>query len=167
LVLSKFLSKFKYIKFTPFPVFLGQLWSESYMKYIKARDVKVNTHLIIRFDRHSHNFIFKVTIDHNGGCQDKSTLPSRWCDCGKFQAFRVPCSHVIVTCMYTHQDALLLLFSIYKSETLFSVYNNDFSVVAKPDYWPAYEGKIAWHNDQMRRNKNESVSQLKWTPLTS
>ena len=67
----------------------------------------------------------------------------------------MPCSHVIVACTYAHQDALLLVSPIYKAETLFNIYNNDFPVVVKPYYWHAYEGEIFWHNDQMRRNKKD------------
>ena len=126
------------------------------MKYIKAESAKANTHMVIRFDRHNHNFIVKETIDHNEGLprqEYRVMLPSRWCDCGTFQEFRMPCSHVIAACAHTHQDALQLLSNIYKSETLLNVYNNNFPLVAKPDYWPAYDGEIVWHNDQMRRNK--------------
>ena len=125
------------------------------MKYIKAESAKANTHLVIRFDQHSHNFIVKETIDHNEGLprqEYRVILPSRWCDCGKFQVFRMPCSHVIVACVYTHQDILLLLSPIYKSETLLNI-NNGFPMVSKLDYWPAYDDEIVWHNDQMRRIK--------------
>ena len=107
------------------------------MEYIKAESAKSKTHLIIRFDRDSHNFIVKETIDHNEGLPRQEymvILPSRWCDYGKFQAFRVNLSHVIQACAYTHQDALQLLSPIYKSETLLNVYNNGFPMTAKPDY---------------------------------
>src|ERR1044072_1527836 len=63
------------------------------------------------------------------------------------------CSHVIAACVHVHHIALLIISPIYKSETLLNVYNNAFELVAKPDYWPAYEGKVIWHNSQMRRNK--------------
>ena len=102
----------------------GQLWSESCMKYIKAESAKANTHMVTRFDRHSHNFIVKETIDHNEGLprqEYRVMLPSRWCDCGRFQAFRMLCSHVIAACAHTHQDALQLLSNVYKYETLLTV----------------------------------------------
>ncbi|XP_058746218.1 uncharacterized protein LOC131619094 [Vicia villosa] len=98
----------------------------------------------------------RETIDHGEGLprqEYRVLLEERWCDCDKFQAFRMPCSHVIAACAHSHLDALALLSPIYKSETLLHVYNNGFAVVAKEDYWPAYEGEIVWHNDQMRRNK--------------
>ncbi|XP_058775069.1 uncharacterized protein LOC131649320 [Vicia villosa] len=112
----------------------GQLWSECCTGFIKAEGAKANTHTVPRQE-------YRVLLEE------------RWCDCGKFQAFRMPCSHVIAACAHSHLDALALLSPIYKSETLLHVYNNGFAVVAKEDYWPAYEGEIVWHNDQMRRNK--------------
>ncbi|XP_058749008.1 uncharacterized protein LOC131621962 [Vicia villosa] len=134
----------------------GQLWSECCTRFIKAEGAKANTHMVTRFDRHNQNFMVRETIDHGEGLprqEYRVLLEERWCDCGKFQAFRMPCSHVIATCAHSHLDALALLSPIYKFETLLHVYNNGFAVVAKEDYWPAYEGEIVWHNDQMRRNK--------------
>src|SRR3954470_21611041 len=112
--------------------------------------------MVTRFDRYNQNFMVRETIDHGEGLprqEYRVLLEERWCDCGKFQAFRMPCSHVIAACAHSHLDALALLSPFYKSETLLHVYNNGFAVVAKEDYWPAYEGEIVWHNDQMRRNK--------------
>ena len=65
----------------------------------------------------------------------------------------MPCSHVIAACAHVHQDALVLLSPIYKSQTLLNVYNSAFEPVVKADYWPAYEGEVVWHNSTMRRNK--------------
>src|SRR4051812_19177537 len=65
----------------------------------------------------------------------------------------MPCSHVIPACLYAHQDPLALLSPIYKAETLLGVYNNAFQVMAREDYWPAYEGDVVWHNDNMQRKK--------------
>ena len=120
------------------------------MKYIKAESAKANTPLVIRFDRHNHNFIVKETTDHNEGLSRQEyriILPSRWCDCDKFQTFRMPCSYVIAAFSYTHQDVLQLLSPIYKSETLLNVYNNNFPLVAKLDYWPAYDGEIHYYEN--------------------
>src|ERR1044072_9638413 len=85
----------------------GQVWSESCLKCIKAKSAKASTHLVTIFDRHNHKFIVKETIDHNKGLarqEYRVKLPSRWCDCGKFQAFRMSCSHVIESCAHVHQD---------------------------------------------------------------
>lgn len=133
-----------------------QFFSESCMKFMKGETTKANTHQVTGFDRHGQSFSVKETIDHNEGLprqEYRVLLSDGWCDYGKFQAFRMPCSHVIAACSYAHEDALTILSPIYKAETLLGVYNNAFPVVAKEDYWPTFEGEIVWHNDQMRRNK--------------
>ncbi|XP_058783116.1 uncharacterized protein LOC131657771 [Vicia villosa] len=133
-----------------------QLWSECCTRFIKAEGAKANTHVVTRFDRHNQNFMVKEIIDHNVGLPRQEywvILEERWCDCRKFQAFCMPCSHVIAACAHSHIDALTLLSPIYMSETLLYIYNTDFVVVAKEDDWPVYEGEIVWHYDQMQRNK--------------
>ncbi|XP_058727200.1 uncharacterized protein LOC131598636 [Vicia villosa] len=152
----------------------GQLWSECCTRFIKEENAKANTHMVTRFDRHNQNFMVKETIDHNEGLprqEYRVPLEERWCNCGKFQAFRMPCSHVIAACVYSFIDALTLLSPIYKSETLLHVYNNGFVVVAKEDYWSAYEGEIICTTTKCEEIKRvvpkASVSHLKWTSLTS
>ncbi|XP_058784186.1 uncharacterized protein LOC131658956 [Vicia villosa] len=73
----------------------------------------------------------------------------------KFQYYRheIVAANPDAECSYAHQDPLALLSPIYKAGTLLGVYNNAFRVMAKEDYWPAYEGDVVWHNDNMRRKK--------------
>lgn len=123
---------------------------------MKEQSAKANSHHVTAFDRFNRTFSVRETIDHNEGLprqQYRVLLDDHWCDCGKFQAFRMPCSHVIAACAFAHRDALSLLSPIYKAETLLQVYSVAFPVVAKEDYWPEYDGEVVWHNDTMRRNK--------------
>ncbi|XP_058776138.1 uncharacterized protein LOC131650445 [Vicia villosa] len=134
----------------------GQVFSETCVKFMKEQSAKANSHNVTSFDRFNRTFNVKEIIDHNEGLprqQYRVLIDEGWCDCRKFQAFRMPCSHVIAACSYAHQDPLALLSPIYKAETLLGVYNNAFQVMAKEDYWPAYEGDVVWHNDNMRRKK--------------
>src|SRR3954469_2738077 len=101
----------------------------------------------------THRTKFHAGDKGQGSSCTKFLIDEGWCDCGKFQAFRMPCSHVIAACSYAHQDPLALLSPIYKADTLLGVYNNSFQVMAKEDYWPTYEGDVVWHNDNMRRKK--------------
>lgn len=43
----------------------------------------------------------------------KVDLGTGWCDCGKFQAFRVPCTHVIATCSNVLQNVFFHLSHVY------------------------------------------------------
>ena len=80
-------------------------------------------------------------------------LDRGWCDCGKFQAFHMLCSYVITTCSKVRRDPSYLLSDVYKVISLSNVYKISFLVVAKEDYWPAYQGDILWYNEIMRRKK--------------
>jgi hypothetical protein len=133
-----------------------QVYNDMCMKFLQQESAKANSHRVIEFDRHGHTFSVKETIDHNQGLarqEYRVLIPDRWCECGQFQAYRMPCSHVIAACSHSHFDAFSLVSLIYKVETLLNVYNNSFPVVAMEAYWPEYDGEIVWHNDLMRRNK--------------
>lgn len=115
----------------------GQLFSESYMKVMKEETLKASTHGISIFDRHIHSFSVKETHDHNEGRPNgdyRVQLNRGWCSYGKFQAFCMPCSHVIVACSYARQHAFMHLSDVYKVVNIFNVYNNNFPVVALEDY---------------------------------
>ncbi|XP_058733795.1 uncharacterized protein LOC131605461 [Vicia villosa] len=135
---------------------LRQLFSESRVKFMKEQFAKANNHNVTSFDQFNRTFNVKETIDHNEGLlrqEYRVLLEKWWCDYKKFQAFRMPCSHVIATCSYAYRYVLTLLSLIYKTDTLLGVYNNAFLVMAKEDYWPSYKGEVVWHNDMMQRKK--------------
>ncbi|CAK8566447.1 unnamed protein product [Lathyrus sativus] len=134
----------------------GQVFSESIMKLMKEDTIRAITHAVTVFDRHRQTFCVQKTMDHNEGKPDLSyvvRLNRCWCDCVKYQAFRVPCSHVIAACAHARQDAYGYLSDVYKAINIMSVYNEGFTVLPMEDYWPPYQGDIVWHNDDMRRNK--------------
>ena len=83
------------------------------------------------------------------------------CNCKKLQAFHIPCSHVIVACSKARHDSSNLLFVVYKVINLRNVYNNNFLVVAKEDYWPTYQWNIVWHNENMRTKKKGLLNSMR------
>ncbi|XP_050876247.1 uncharacterized protein LOC127079941 [Lathyrus oleraceus] len=126
------------------------------MKVMKEETLKSNTHQVSIFDYQHHTFSVKETMDHGEGKpmgRYKVNLQGGWCDCGKFQAFRVPCSHVIAACSKIRHDAYGLLSTVYKVSNLFGVYSNSFPVLPYDAYWPVFEGDLLCHNPSMRRNK--------------
>ena len=150
-----------------------QLFSECCMKVMKVETIKASTHAVTIFDRHRQNFSVRQTMDHNEGMPNLFyvvRLNRSWCDCGKFQVFRIPCSHVIAACAHTRQDAYNHLFDVYKAITVMNVYNESFSVLAMEEYWPPYEGDIVC-NTTMRceeRKKDGQITRVleqKWIQL--
>lgn len=104
---------------------------------MKEQTAKANSYQVTSFDQFNHTLSVKETIDHNDGLPRQEywvLLPDGCWDCGKFQAFRMPCSHVITPCSFAHQNALTLLFPIYRAGTLLDVYKNPFPAIEKEDY---------------------------------
>ncbi|XP_058784552.1 uncharacterized protein LOC131659363 [Vicia villosa] len=134
----------------------GQTFTESCMKVRKEETAKSSTHHVRIFDYNHNTFSVKETMDHGEGKpmgDYKVNLRDLWCDCGKYQAYRVPCSHVIAACSMVRQDAYALLSDDYRVSNLFGVYSTSFPVLPLDEYWPSFEGDQICHNPLMRRNK--------------
>lgn len=134
----------------------GQVYSETCHKFLKEESAKANTHLVTMFDRQKGWFSVQETMDHNEGRPRgyyRVELDRGWCDCGKFQALCMPCSHVLASCAHARSDPSQHISPIYGVNSLLNVYSRSFSVIATEDYWPAYQGEIVWHNEHMRRKK--------------
>ncbi|XP_050884761.1 uncharacterized protein LOC127087884 [Lathyrus oleraceus] len=134
----------------------SQLSSECCMKVMKEEAIKASTEAITIFDLHRQIFSVQETMEHNEGRPNLSyvvILNRSWCDCGKFQAFHIPCPHVFSACTLTRQDAYNHLSDVYKVITVMNVYNESFYAIAMEERWPQYQGDIVSHNDEMRRKK--------------
>ncbi|CAK8564722.1 unnamed protein product [Lathyrus sativus] len=126
------------------------------LKVMKEETTKSSTHQVRIFDYRNNVFSVQETMDHGEGKpmgHYKVDLLNGWCDCGKFQAFRVPCSHVTDACSNVRHDAYTLLSDVYRVTNLFGVYSASFPVMPCDEYWPVYEGDQICHNPRMRRNK--------------
>lgn len=122
------------------------------MKFIKEEATKANTRMVTMFGQRKGWFSVDETMEHNEGRPSgyyRVELDRGWCDCIKFQVFRMSCSHVTTTCSKARQGPSNLLSIIYKVINLCNMYKNSFSVLAKEDYWPSYQGEIVWHNENM------------------
>ncbi|CAK8531310.1 unnamed protein product [Lathyrus sativus] len=76
-----------------------------------------------------------------------------WCDCGRFQAFHLPCSHVIVACSSIRKDHNMHIPDVFKVLSVFKVYSESFLGLPHHQNWPTYEGFTLCYDETMRRNK--------------
>ncbi|PPS16953.1 hypothetical protein GOBAR_AA03616 [Gossypium barbadense] len=60
----------------------------------------------------------------------------RTCDCGKFDALRYPCAHVIATCQNLRLDPMSYVDEVYKLETMYNVWRHVFPPVPNEPNWP-------------------------------
>ncbi|XP_058750849.1 uncharacterized protein LOC131623868 [Vicia villosa] len=140
----------------------GKTFTESCIKVMKEETSKSNTHQVRIFDYNHNTFSVKETMDHGEGkhMRDyKVNLIDLWCDYGKYQAYRVPCSHVIAACSVVRQDAYALFSDVYRVANLFGVYITSFPFIPYDEYWPSFDGDQNFHNPIMHRNnKGRPVS---------
>jgi len=78
-----------------------------------------------------------------------------WCDCGGFQAFWLPCPHVIVVCSMCHLQLLTYVDPVYTLHNIFKAYELQFHAVRNEDYWSAYMVPNFIPDPHMRRTKSE------------
>ncbi|CAK8565571.1 unnamed protein product [Lathyrus sativus] len=85
----------------------GKVFTDGCNKGMADEVAKANTHNVMQFDRERFCFMVQEKINHNDGRPTGTfsvDLRNRLCDCGKFQAFHLPCSHVIAACSSIQQD---------------------------------------------------------------
>ncbi|XP_004513838.1 uncharacterized protein [Cicer arietinum] len=134
----------------------SQVYTKTCIKFMKLEISKSNSHRVDSFDRGNHNFMVHETIVPREGRpigHFSVNLPNKWCDCGKYQAKHMPCSHVIATCSNIKYDYWSLISDVYKEETVLKVYDEAFPPIPNKGYWPQYEGIKLCHNPLMQRVK--------------
>ncbi|XP_058774340.1 uncharacterized protein LOC131648590 [Vicia villosa] len=134
----------------------GQQYTKSCLKGIEEEAAKASSHHVRQFDRLRFCFLVEETMNHNE-CRPTRhfnvDLKNQTCECGKFQTFHVPCSHVIAACASIHHDYTVHIADVFKVVNVFKVYEESFIGVGTEADWPRYEGDTLCHNDAMRRRK--------------
>lgn len=133
----------------------GHNYCETVTNAMQENRRKANSHLVRGFTRTNQSFLVEeLENPQEGGVAStyKVNLNERWCDCGKFQAHRYPCSHVVAACAHIHVDCMLYIDSVYRLETINNVYRHEFQPIGNEGYWPEYNGPQLCPNPEMRRD---------------
>ena len=86
-------------------------------------------------------------------------LDERWCDCGKFKKFHMPCSHVVAACKHAHREYKNYMHLIYMLKSVFNVYKELFGELYNEAYWSlGHEPMICYDLDKKRNSKGRHVS---------
>ncbi|KAK2373574.1 hypothetical protein QL285_074604 [Trifolium repens] len=81
-------------------------------------------------------------------------LVQRSCNCGKFQALRLPCSHAIAACSKARIPYQDYIHPVYKAASVYNVYEKSFPVIPSKSLWPTYGGdKVVARSDLKRTKK--------------
>ncbi|CAK8576875.1 unnamed protein product [Lathyrus sativus] len=134
----------------------GKVFTNGCSKGMDDNVTKANKHNVIQFDPERLCLMVQDKINQNYGCSTGAfsvDLKNRWCDCGKFQAFHLPYSHLITTCSSIGQDYFIQIPEVFTVLNVFKVYNKSFLGLPHEENWPKYEGFTLCHDDSMKRNK--------------
>nr|ADD09577.1 unknown [Trifolium repens] len=97
--------------------------------------------LFVQRGKHWNAVLNSETVNHNEGRPMGNfmvDLLNKCCDCGRFQALHLPCSHVIAACSSVHQSYQVYISEVYQVSTVFNVYNEPFQVIRNEDFWPSF-----------------------------
>ncbi|XP_017624984.1 uncharacterized protein LOC108468613 [Gossypium arboreum] len=118
----------------------GNVWCAKVLQEINKAKAQANTMHTVCHDR--DNLWFRVTEfgkPHQGitGGQYRVHLRNRTCDCGRFDALRYPCAHVIATCQNLRLDPMSYVDDVYKLEYMYNVWRHIFPPVPDERKWPS------------------------------
>ena len=137
--------------------------STNYASHFLNRAVRRSTgHSVKIFDRGT--WLFQVVTRKDGlkgGNTHTVRLMESSCTCGKFQAYRIPCSHVIACCSHVRMDFHGFVGDWYKLENQSKIYNGIFEPIPnKGD--PRYPTELAFlrvvHDPDMEKKKGRRKS---------
>ena len=117
----------------------GQVFTDNCNKGMAEEVIKANTHNVMQFDRERFYFMVQEKINHNDGRPTGTfsvDLRKQHCDCGKFQAFHLPCSHVIAACSSIRQDYSIHIPDVFKILNVFKVYKENFLGLSHEENFP-------------------------------
>ena len=95
------------------------------------------------FDRHASVFKVKepydpITYQYR---QCYKVNLSHWkCDCGEFQAKKLPCAHVFAACAKVFIYPCQFVDHIFRLDTIMNIYNNKFYLIGDAVHWPTLVG---------------------------
>ncbi|XP_052885298.1 uncharacterized protein LOC128293806 [Gossypium arboreum] len=117
----------------------GCVWCAKVLQEIDKAKAPANTMHTVCHDR--DNLWFRVTEfdrPHEGiiGGQYRVHLRNRTCDCGRFDALRYPCAHVIAACQNLRLDPMSCIDEVNKLETMYNVCRHVFPPVSDERNWP-------------------------------
>ncbi|XP_050888797.1 uncharacterized protein LOC127093954 [Lathyrus oleraceus] len=134
----------------------SRMYIDNCMNGTEEEVIKSNSHTVMQFDHQRFCFLVQEIVHHN---DDRPTthynvdLRNLTCECGRFQTFHVPCSHVITACSSIRQDYSMHIADVFKVVNVFKVYEESFLGILTETTRPQYEGDTLCHNESMRRKK--------------
>jgi hypothetical protein len=100
---------------------------------------KASLHHIIEFNRNEGTFQIQtqssLTSMNKRNHRHEVKLANRTCSCGKWQAYKILCSHVIATCASQHINVYQFIDQFYSLTEMITCYQPQFQPMKDAPYW--------------------------------
>lgn len=117
----------------------GQMFT-SYANAKLSRAIKrASGHSVKVFDRNTYLFqVVTRKVGLKGGNSHTVRIQESTCSCGKWQNYRIPCSHLITCCAYLNLSHVIFVGEWYNLENVSKVYNGIFEPIPNKveSRWP-------------------------------
>uniref|UniRef100_A0A2N9GV52 SWIM-type domain-containing protein n=1 Tax=Fagus sylvatica TaxID=28930 RepID=A0A2N9GV52_FAGSY len=117
----------------------GQAFSTHAMEIFQKWSEKASLHHVIEFNREEGTFQIQtqpsLTSMNKGNHRHVVKLGDRTCSCGKWQAYHIPCSHVIAACASQHINVYQFIDPFYSLTEMLASYQPHFEPMKDAPYW--------------------------------
>uniref|UniRef100_A0A2N9FYS0 Endoglucanase n=1 Tax=Fagus sylvatica TaxID=28930 RepID=A0A2N9FYS0_FAGSY len=117
----------------------GQAFSTHAMEIFQKWSEKASLHHVIEFNREEGTFQIQtqpsLTSMNKGNHRHVVKLGNRTCSCGKWQAYHIPCSHVIAACASQHINVYQYIDPFYSLTEMLASYQPHFEPMKDAPYW--------------------------------
>ena len=97
-------------------------------------------------------------ISDGGDHSHEVRLLENTCTCGKWEFYKIPCSHVIAVCIREHVNAIKYIDPCYTLQQWLSTYSHDFRVPKDKSLWREVSDPKLYPNPKMLQDKGRPMS---------
>ncbi|XP_075659309.1 uncharacterized protein LOC142629237 [Castanea sativa] len=140
----------------------GQEFSKHAMEKYEA-NYKKGTKLYVR-PFNQQNGVYQVCTTHNphksdgGDHSHEVRLLENTCTYGKWEIYKISCSHVIAICIREHVDAMMYIDPCYTLQQRLATYSHEFCVSKDKSLWWKVAGPKLYSDPEMLREKGRPMS---------
>ena len=140
----------------------GEVFSKYVMDRFKRYQDKASRHRVRMHD--SYTGLFEITTPVNSFTANKGNhihnvrLSEKSCTCGKWQLYKIPCSHVLAACAQMSIDVIQYIDPCYKLSERRACYDRSFMPVSDSRNWLPIKGPITRPNPSMKKRRGRPKS---------
>ena len=139
----------------------GNVYCTKLMQTLQKEQAAACRHHVRVYDMDTTRFEVEEEFDHmtqRGGTKWSVNLNRRHCQCGKFQAYRIPCSHAIAACARYSLDFYQYVDPVYRVDSIIHAYSARWFPMGNDDLLPTTSEWTLVPDEQTLRKKGRPRS---------